>query len=168
MSFLTNDRKLKAAAGSMHQFCQEVRWIFPGETDDRMIETATVYLYGQLAQDIFGPRFATKLAKRLRQRLKYATPAEVEARIDRIDRQSEALERAAAALSEGDSAEEICRNHVESVIGAMLSEAGYEHGDPEASKKAFMRFEDVIRSIRKHLLGIKEQNYFLMRTRLRA
>jgi hypothetical protein len=168
MALFVNQQKVKAAAHSMHQFCQEVRDIFPGDTDDRVIETVTVYLYVQLAQDLFGPRFATRLRSRLRQRLKYATPAEVQARVERIDRQAEVFEEAAGSTSSSRSAEDICRTHVTSVIEAMLAEAGYRGEDAELTKKAYMRFEDVIRDIRKHLLGIKEQNSFIMKAKSRV
>ena len=73
MGFLVNDRKLKAAVASMHQFCHEVREIFPGDVDDRVVEAATAYLYVSLVRDLFGPRFAAKLQKKLHMRLKYST-----------------------------------------------------------------------------------------------
>ncbi len=53
MGFLVNDRKLKAAIGSMHQFCHNVREIFPGDVDDRVVEASTAYLYMSLVHDLF-------------------------------------------------------------------------------------------------------------------
>ena len=103
MGLLINDRKLKAALGSMHQFCQEVRQVFPGDVDDRVVEASTVYLYVNLTRDLFGNRFAAKLQKKMHGRLKYSTAAEVEGHVTRIARQSEALEKAMAA-SEGTAA----------------------------------------------------------------
>ena len=47
---------------------------------------------------------------------------------------------------------------------AMLSDAGFQ-GDPDVTKRAFARFERAISDIRKHLLGIKEQNVFVLKTR---
>ncbi len=165
MGLLINDRKLKAAVNSMHQFCQEVRTVFPGEVDDRVVEAATAYLYLSLARDLFGPRFSSKLQKRLAARLKYSTPAEVEGHIARITKHSEALEKAMASASHDRSAEEIVRAHVTSVIEAMLGDAGFNGDDPEVLKKSYPCFETTIKEMRKHLIGIKEQNNYLMKTR---
>ncbi len=165
MGFLINDRKLKAAMGSMHQFCQEVREVFPGEVDDRVVEAATAYLYLSLTRDLFGPRFASKLQKRLAGRLKYSTPAEVDGHIARITKQSEALEKAMASGTHDRSADEIVRAHVTSVIEAMLSDAGFKGDDPEVLKRSYPCFEKTIKEIRKHLIAIKEQNNYLMKTR---
>ncbi len=165
MSFLINDRKLKAAAGSMHQFCQEVREIFPGDTDDRVVEASTSFLYVSLVRDLFGLRFATKLQRRLRTLLKYSTAAEVEGHIARITRHSEALEKAVKSFSGPRSAEEIVRTHVLAVIEALLSDAGFKDVSPDETAKSYAKFENAIKEMRKHLLGIKEQNHFLMKTR---
>ena len=165
MGLLVNDRKLKAAALSMHQFCQEVRCIFPGDVDDRVVEAATVYLYVSLARDLFGHRFAVRLQKRLRGSLKYSTPAEVEGHVARIAKQSETLEREAASRASERTPEEVCRAHTEAVIEAMLADAGFKDSDPAEGKKAYIKFEEAIRVIRKHLAGIKGQNYFLMKSK---
>lgn len=162
---LVNDRKLKAATGSMHQFCQEVREVFPGDVDDRVVEAATAYLYLSLARDLFGQRFASKLQKRLGERLKYSTPAEVEGHMVRITRHAEAMEKAMAAQTHDKSPEEIVRNHVTAVIEAMLADAGFPTNDPATFKKAYPVFDAAIKSIRTHLLGIKEQNHFLMKNK---
>ena len=53
----------------------------------------------------------------------------------------------------------------EAVIEAMLANAGIQNYDPGEAKKAYIKFEEAIRVIRKHLAGIKEQNYFLMKTK---
>ena len=165
MSFLINDRKLKAAAGSMHQFCQEVREIFPGDVDDRVVEASTTYLYVSLVRDLFGPRFATKLQKRLRTLLKYSTAAEVGGHIARITLHSEALEKSVKSFSGPCSAEEIVRAHVLAVIEALLSDAGFKNISPAETAKSYAKFENAIKEMRKHLLAIKDQNNFLMKTR---
>ncbi len=163
---IVNDRKLKAAALSMHQFCQEVRCIFPGDVDDRVVEAVTAYLYLSLARDLFGHRFALRLQKRLRGNLKYSSPAEVEGHLARIAKHSECLERAAASESADDrTPEEVCRAHTTAVIEAMLADAGFQTFDAADGKKAYIKFEAAIMVIRKHLVGIKEQNYFLMKSR---
>ena len=165
MGFLGNDRKLKAAAASMHQFCHEVREIFPGDVDDRIVEAATAYLYVSLVGDLFGQRFAAKLQKKLHTRLKYSTSAEVEGHIARITKDAGAMEKGLDANSPDRSPEDIVRAHVLSVIDAMLTDAGFKNSDREQAAKAYTKFEVAIKTMRSHLLGIKDQNYFLMKTR---
>ncbi len=165
MGLFINDRKLKAAASSMHQFCQEVRCIFPGQADDRVVEAATAYLYVQLAHDLFGVRFARKLSRKLRANLKYVTPAELEGRVAGIGRYVMAMEESVSSVASGKTPEEICRLHVSCTVEALLTSAGYNGNDQEVGRKAYPRFEEVIRNMRKHLLGIREQNYFLMKSR---
>jgi hypothetical protein len=130
-----------------------------------VVEAATVYLYTSLARDLFGPRFSSRLQKRLQGNLKYSTPAEVEGHLARINRQSESLEKAAAAKAAERTAEELCRAHTEAVIEAMLANAGIQNYDPTEAKKAYMKFEEAIHVIRKHLVGIKDQNHFLMKNK---
>ena len=164
MGWFINERKVKAAANSMHQFCQEVRSIFPGDTDDGVIESATIFLYVSLSRDLFGRRFAECLSTRLRDRLKYATVSEVKTRIARIARQADDLERAAVSVSSPRcSPQEKCRNHVTSVIESLLLEAGFRSDDPQLLKETYPRFEDVVRRLKSHLLGIKEQNAVMMK-----
>ena len=165
MGLLINERKVRAAAGSMHQFCQQVRAIFPGPADDRIVEAATVYLYLNLARDLFGHRFASRLLKKLARQLKYCSAREIEATITKIVKLSTAMEKAAADNGSNRSPEAIVRAHVVSVIEAMLTDAGFRGEDPELSSKAYEPFERAVMAIRKHLLGIKEQNYFLMRSK---
>ena len=165
MGFLVNDRKLKAAVGSMHQFCHEVREIFPGDVDDRVVEAATTYLYVRLVRGLFGPRFAAKLQRKLHTRFKYSTSAEVEGHIARITKDSGAMEKGLDAHSPDRSPEDIVRAHVLSVIDAMLTDAGFKNPDREQAAKAYTKFDVAIKAMRSHLLGIKEQNYFLMKTR---
>ncbi len=165
MGLLINDRKVKAAAGSMHQFCQPVRAIFPGSVSDGVVEAATIYLYMNLARDLFGLRFANKLQRKLRRSLKYGSAKEVEARISAIVRQSAALEKAAAMKGGSRSPDDVVRAHVVSVIEAMLNDAGFRGEDPEIARKAYEPFERTVKEMRRHLVGIKEQNSFLMRSK---
>ena len=167
MGLLINDRKVKAAANSMHQFCQQVRTIFPGEVDDSVVEAATVYLYMSLVRDLFGNRFGGKLQRRLYERLKYSTAAEVEGHMARITKHADVIERSAPRMPES-SPEEVVRAHVMSVIEAMLSDAGFQGRDPEITRPAYVKFEEAIKEIRNHLQGIRDQNHFLMRTRAPA
>ena len=165
MGFLMIDRKVKAAAGSMHQFCQAVRGIFPGPVSDAVAECATIYVYLNLTRDLFGLRFANRVQRKLRRTLKYNTAKQVEDRIGAIVRRAAALEKAVAAKEGDKSPDDVVRAHVVSVIEAMLSDAGFRGEDPEVSKKAYEPFERTVKDIRRHLLGIKEQNYFLMKAK---
>src|SRR5262245_12647819 len=148
MGFLMMDRKVKAAAGSMHQFCQVVRGIFPGPVSDKIAEAATLYMYLNLTRDVFGLRFANTLQRKLRRKLKYCTAKEVEAHVVAIVRQASALEKAVAAKSGDKSPEEVVRAHVVSVIEAMLNDAGFRGEDPEISRKAYEPFERAVEDIR--------------------
>lgn len=166
MAWLVNERKLKAAANSMHQFCQQVRGIFPDNVDDRVVEAATVYLYVSLARDLFGQRFAAKLQRKLATNLKYSTAAEVEGHIARLEKQTDVLERAAHEDHPARTPEEIVRVHVVCTIQAMLSDAGFqEQRDQETIGRLYERFERAVKEMRRHLVGIKEANYFVMKSR---
>ncbi len=149
----------------MHQFCHEVREIFPGDVDDRVVEAATAFLYVSLVGDLFGHRFGTKLRKKLHSRLKYSTSAEVEGHIARITKHSGAVEKGLDKNAPERSPEDIVRAHVLAVIDAMLADAGFNNPDREQSAKAYTKFEHAIKEMRSHLLGIKDQNHFLMKTR---
>ena len=48
-------------------------------------------------------------------------------------------------------------------IKALLAEAGFPADDVEALRKSYGKFEHVIRDMRDHLMGIKEQNDFVLR-----
>ncbi len=168
MGLFVDERKVSAAAYSMHQFCQVVRTVFPGEPEDAAVESATLYLYMQIARDVFGKRFAMRLGSKLRDQLKYTTPAEAVERVGRIGRQAEALERTAGSMGAGRSFGAKCRTHVTSVIEALLSEAGFRSCDPELIKDTYGKFEEVVRTIKGHLVGIKRQNHFLMKTKSRV
>ena len=63
------------------------------------------------------------------------------------------------------SAEEIVRAHVLAVIEAMLCDAGFKSVGKEQAARAYIQFERAIKEMRSHLVGIKEQNHFLMKTR---
>jgi hypothetical protein len=164
MGFLVNERKVRAASASMHQFCQQVRGIFPGPASDKVVEAATIYLYLILAQDLFGMRFADKLQRKLRRQLKYCSAKEAEAHLAGIVRRAATLERAAESRNPNRSPEDIVRTHVVCVIESMLTDAGFNDVDTDLAKKAYQAFETAVKNIRRHLLGIKEQNFFLMRS----
>ncbi len=164
MGIMINKRKLDAAATSMHQFCQEVRSIYPGPTEDAAIEAATLFLYLQMSRDLFGPRFTTGLNRQLPQRLKYSSAQETKVRITRIAQLADARERAMSAAGPYRDADEKCRGYVTSVLRALLVEAGYRDDDPELIRSTYATVEQVIRDMKKHLGGIKEQNHFIFKS----
>lgn len=164
MGLLINNRKLDAAATSMHQFCQETRSIFPaGQANDDLVEAATVFLYLRTAQGLFGRRFSAALARRLKARLKYGAASDMKTTIQRFQERANHLERARLAQIDTRDADEVVRSHVTSVIESLLAEAGATMSDPEIIRNAYAKFELVIRDMKRHLSGIKEQNVFLMK-----
>jgi len=54
--------------------------------------------------------------------------------------------------------------HVTSVIRALLAEACPESDSREQVKAIFPRFEEAVRRIKNHLLGIKRQPRFVMKS----
>ncbi|MHC4948586.1 MAG: hypothetical protein ACYTG1_10025 [Planctomycetota bacterium] len=163
MEVFSGSPKLKAAAGSMHQFCPMVRAIFPpGHVGESVIEAATVCLYLKLAREVFNRRFVAKLRERLWGQLRYGTPAEVEQRVRQILERTEVLERLA---QEDRSAPEETdfQRHVTSLIRSLFIEAGIDCAEPELVRETFSRFEETVRRIKSHLAGIKRQNLYIMR-----
>jgi hypothetical protein len=164
MGLLFNKRKLTAAASSMHQFCQETRALFPGGgADNAVVEAATMFLYLRTAEPMFGRRFAGALAEQLKARLKYTSPGDMKATLHRIHSRATQFERARVAKLDSRDAEEMVRAHVTSVIESLLAEAGETAGEPEVIRDAYARLENLVRDMKRHLAGIKEQNVFLMK-----
>lgn len=159
MPLLVDKLKLKAAAGSLHQFLPAVRGVYPRPPADDATEAATVFLYVGLAREIFGRRFAHHLRLHLRPRYKFAIPTEIELRVLRIENRLEALTREAEPSMADDSAA-----HVTTVIRALLAEACPEFDDPRHVRAIYPRFEEAVRRIKNHLLGIKRQPRFVMKS----
>ena len=82
----------------------------------------------------------------------------------RITKHSDVIERT-EGHGLGDAPEDVVRAHVMSVIEAMMSDAGFQGRDPEITRRAYVRFEDAVKEIRDHLMGIRDQNHFLLKTR---
>ena len=80
---------------------------------------------------------------------------------DQID--SVGFERAAREISPARTTQGNFENHIRSVVQSMLLEAGFRCDDAELVRETFQRFEEAVREIQRHLLGIKQQNYFVMR-----
>lgn len=164
MPLLINKLKLKAAAGSMHQFLPIVRTIYPRVPPDEATEAATVFLYAGLAREIFGRRFAQHLREHLRPRFKFAMAVEIDLRVLRIENRLEALKREMEKYEAESPPHVQSAAHVTSVIRALLGEACPESDDHEQVKAIFPRFENAVRRIKNHLLGIKRQPRFVMRS----
>ena len=157
-----NHVKLSAAAKTMHQFCNVVRSILPGEIKDDVIEAATGFLYLSVSAEVFGRKAAHSIRKALRHRLKYLNPTEFAARIERIGLQAEAF-RISELTSIGKSDE--ATQYQVAVHGAIRSlciEAGLDHSDQVLLRDCFPRFEHAAVRIKAHLQGIRKQNRWLM------
>ncbi len=147
----------------MGQFLPVVRSIFRGDVSDQVVESAAVYLYTQLAQDIFSRRFATLLRRNLIRTPKFMPPGQLRARLGRITREVADFERAGRATVGAQSPDKKFEAYVKSVIQSLLLEAGMRSDDVDLIKETFTRFEEAIREIRRHLVGIKQQNFFVMK-----
>ncbi len=163
MGLFVDRRKLTAASRSMGQFLPVVRSIFRGDVSDQVVESAAVYLYTQLAQDIFSRRFANLLRRNLIRTPKFMPPGQLRARLGRITREVADFERADKATFGIRSPDKKFETYVRSVIQSLLLEAGLRSDDVDLIKETFTRFEEAIREIRRHLVGIKQQNFFVMK-----
>jgi hypothetical protein len=156
--------KLKAAASSMHQFCPFVRTLFPGHPTDDVIEASTVFLYRNLAREVFGRRFVEKLNEQLREKYRHGPPIEIDLRVQRIENRLELMRREASENGNGHGTlHDQFTAHVRCVIRSLLAESGQEFDNPELVKLIFPRFEDTVRRLKDHLLGIKNQARFVMK-----
>jgi hypothetical protein len=164
MPLLIDNLKLKAAVGSMHQFLPVVRAMYPRSPSDEATEAATVFLYAGVAREIFGRRFAHHLRLQLRPRYKFAIPTEIELRVLRIENRLEALRQGVQKHLADASLYEQSTAHATNVIRALLAEACPEYAAPEQVRAVFPRFEDVVRRIKNHLMGIKRQTRFVMKS----
>ena len=162
MGFLIDRLKLKAAASSMHQFCPVVRGVFPDEADNKVVESITLFLYLNLAKDVFGPRFTKALGRRLCAHLKFTTPCEARTRLGRFSRRAGRVRSTADSMLSHKTPELMFQNHIASVVHTMLSEAGQDPSDSEERAQAFERFDATVRRMKEHLIGIRKQNHFLM------
>ncbi len=154
--------KLVAAAKSMHQFCNVVRNILPGDMKDDVVEAATGFLYLSVSADVFGRSAASAIRRRVRHQLKYLKPAEFAARIERIGLQAEAFrisQLTAAGRADEATAYQVA---VHGAIRSMCIEAGLDHTDEQLLKDCFPRFEHAAARIKAHLTGIRKQNRWLI------
>jgi hypothetical protein len=163
MGILISKPKLNAAARSMHQFCAVVRSIFICPVADEVVEAATVFLYEHVAREVFGKRFAAEIRREARLHYRAGAPMAIETRVERLGRHTEVFRRRAENAASAGSAHDEYTRHVQTVICALLVEAGAPHDDPELIKGTFPKFEDAIRRLKAHLVGIKRQSRYIMR-----
>lgn len=162
MGLFISRRKLMAAASSMHQFCPVVRGVFPDEAEDQVVETVTVFLYLNLAQEVFGRTFARSLGKRLCRYLKFTRPQDAVSRLGRIRRTVSRLRCEADSSATFKSPEMKFANHINAIVRSMLNEAGQDGRLHDPHDETFVRFEKAVRRMKEHLLGIKRQHIYLM------
>ncbi len=147
----------------MGQYLPVVRAIFRGDVSDQVVESAAVYLYVQIAQDVFSRRFSSLVRRNLVRTPKFMPSGELRARLGRIDREVTDFEKAGMAAIGTDSPDKKFETFVRSVIQSLLLEAGMRSDDVDLIKETFTRFEEAIREMRRHLLGLKQQNFFVMK-----
>jgi hypothetical protein len=154
--------KLVAAAKSMHQFCNVVRGILPGDVNDDVVEAATGFLYLSVSADVFGSSATARIRRAIRHRLKYLSPREFASRIERLGLQAEAFrlsELSASGKADDATAYQVAVN---GAIRSMCIEAGLNHSDPDVLRECFPRFEHAAARIKAHLAGIRSQNRWLI------
>lgn len=143
--------KLRAAAGSMHQFCGKVSDIFPEEVSREVVESTTTFLYLQMANEILGRRFASRLAGCL---------------IERVAASPEALKKRVIQLSsrvENRGRHEEFHEYITRLVGCLLTEAGCPSDDPEVLRDCFIVFQEAVSPMKEHFEGIKNQNTWVLR-----
>lgn len=154
--------KLTAAAKSMHQFCNVVRSILPGEMKDDVVEAATGFLYLSVSADVFGRQKAGKIRRVIGGRLKYLSPTEFALRLERLGMQSEAFrmqELDASGRNDDATAYQVAVN---GAIRSLCLEAGLDHTNTSMLRDCFPRFEHAAARIKAHLTGIRKQNRWLI------
>ncbi len=162
MNLLVDQRKVKAAARSMHQFCPRVVNIFSRDVEQPVLETATLYLYIKIAREVFGRKFCDNLCGQLRALLRSVDEHEAALRVARMVETAEAFRRVEQQLQPDAIDDERFRMLVRSAIRSMFAEAGLPGPDDEQLRDSFAQFEDTARRIKEHLTGIKRQNRFVM------
>ncbi len=162
MGILGAERRLHAAASSMHQFYPLVRSFFRVPVDDRLVESATLFLYARIGQEIFGARFLDRFQGHIEDRLKYASPADASEQMIRIAERANHFEQVPDRLLDEVQVTTPFEHRVRSYIRALLEESGQDPEDAESVRDGFVRLENVLNRLRVHLTGIKRQSAFLL------
>lgn len=164
MALIVNRVKLSAAAGSMHQFCSTVRNIFPTPPSDEVVEAATVFLYLQVAREVFGGRFATRLRAALRPIYKFASAPIIDSCVVRIERELEDRHAMTARTASLHMPGDAFARSVANAIRSLIVSAGLAaEPDEETLRASYPRFEEAVRSVKRHLQGIHDQSGFILR-----
>lgn len=159
---LTRNRRVTAAAHSMHQFCQTIRNMVRSDLDDAAVEAVTMFLYVRIAREVFGQRFVKSMWTQLKGLLKYSSATDAKARVEGIARRLCEYEHSVVGdLIPG--AATAYQHHVRCTLRAILAECNLAANDAELLQTLFMPFVDAMNRIQAHLEGIKGQNHFLLR-----
>lgn len=151
MGLFVNKLKLRAAAGSMQQFTCKVNDIFPEEVGSEVVEATTTFLYLQMADEILGRRFASRLAGCLIERVAIS-PEELKKRVIQL-----------SANVENRGRHEEFHVYITRLVGCLLQEAGCPSDDPEVLRDCFIRFQEAVSPMKEHFEGIKNQNTWVLR-----
>jgi hypothetical protein len=161
MGWFVDKLKVNAAAASMHQFLPAVRTIYPLPPNDAAVEAAAVFLYTNVAYDVFGNRFVARMRELLRERYKFSSALEIDLLVQRIDARYQALMRSNGQV--GSNGYDAYTHHVHCAIRALLIETAGHRDDPEQVKWIFPRFEEAVRRLKAHLTGIRHQTGYVMK-----
>lgn len=151
MGLFINKLKLRAAAGSMQQFCCKVCDIFPEEVSSEVVEATTTFLYLQMANEILGRRFAARLAGCLIERV-VGSPEELKRRVIQL-----------STTVENRGRHEEFHVYITRLVGCLLKEAGCPSDDPEVLRDCFIQFQEAVSPMQEHFEGIKNQNTWVLR-----
>ena len=163
MGLFTDDRKVKAAARSMHQFLPEMRGLFPEAVQDWVVEASLVFMYRRMCHEVYGHRFVERWDGHVHDLYKYATAPEVNAQILKVAKLAESYEGVDDTLLPDDAVVTDYEHRIRCMIRAIFNGAGCPGDDPEIIRSSFAPVESLMKKIASHLAGIKKQNPFVMR-----
>ena len=126
-----DERKVRAAASSMHQFYPLVRNLYDHEVSNVIVETATTFLYLRLATEVFGRRFVDKMGPWMPDRLKYSSAEEIRDGVKRLTNHVDTFVSSRDEMLDCYSYESDYAHHIRAVIKAMFTEARTPMDDPE-------------------------------------
>ncbi|MBT8487082.1 MAG: hypothetical protein HKO59_14245 [Phycisphaerales bacterium] len=163
MALFVDERKIKAACSSMHQFIPAVKRIFPGEVQPHLLESALVYMYLSVAREIFSRRFVERLDAGIRNGLRFNTPAEAHRRVAWITARVDTLLTTEDPLLFPGATISPYEHGVRCIVRTFLDEGGFSSEDSELVRDTFLPTDEALTALRRHMSGIKKQNPYLFR-----